>query len=145
MGRKERMGQILVAINGRTYRLACADGQETRLEALAACVTAKVDQVAKDFGQVGEERLMLMAALLVADDLFELRALNPTPTLAAAVSLDAPSDQHRPDVELRSAHAHAPADVAQPSPSTASAPLAHTSVPLAKPKLPGKPPKAELA
>jgi cell division protein ZapA len=67
------MGRVTVTLNNRTYRLACGDGEEVRLQALAAHLKVKVDDLAAQFGQVGEERLLLMAALLVTDELFDAR------------------------------------------------------------------------
>lgn len=67
------MGQVQATINGRSYRLDCADGQEQRLGELAKFVGQKVDQLAGEFGQVGDIRLLLMAALMTADELFDLR------------------------------------------------------------------------
>jgi cell division protein ZapA len=67
------MGQVVLTLNGRVYRLACGDGEEERLQALAAYVREKVDALTADLGQIGEARLMLMSALLIADELFEAR------------------------------------------------------------------------
>ena len=80
------MGQIAVVLNGRTYRLACGEGQEDRLRALADHLKAKVDTLAIEFGQVGEDRLLLMAALLVTDELFDARerAADPERTFDSA-------------------------------------------------------------
>lgn len=80
------MGQILVTLNGRSYRLACGDGEEARLQSLAAIVKSKVDQLAIQFGQVGEDRLFLMSALLIADELLDARERL---TLGAAASATA--------------------------------------------------------
>lgn len=68
------MGQVTVSLNGRTYRLACNDGEEDRLRALADQVRQKLDTLIKEFGQVGETRLMAMAALMLADDLLDAKA-----------------------------------------------------------------------
>lgn len=68
------MGQVTVTLNGRTYRLRCEDGEEQRLLALAEHVRQKVDQLVAEFGQIGEDRLLFMASLLVTDELFEARA-----------------------------------------------------------------------
>jgi cell division protein ZapA len=78
------MGQVAIRVNGRTYRLRCGDGEETRLLALAAHVGDKVDSLVKDYGQIGEERLMLMAALLVCDEYFEARERANAATPAAS-------------------------------------------------------------
>ena len=67
------MGQIQVVMNGRSYRLACGDGEEARLQSLASMVKVKVDELALQFGQVGEDRLFLMSALLIADELLDAR------------------------------------------------------------------------
>lgn len=67
------MGQVAVTLNGRTYRLRCGDGEEERLLSLAAHVRNRIDALAAEFGQAGDERLLLMAALLIADELFDAR------------------------------------------------------------------------
>jgi cell division protein ZapA len=72
------MGQVTVTLNRRTYRLACGDGDEARLQDLSAYVKAKVETLAARFGQVGDDRLLLMAALLITDELFDAR--SPTET-----------------------------------------------------------------
>ena len=68
------MGQVTVTLNGRTYRLRCGDGEEKRLSELAEHLSLRIDRLAMDFGQPGDERLLLMAALLVTDELLDLRA-----------------------------------------------------------------------
>lgn len=68
------MGQIAVTLNGRTYRLRCGDGEEERLLELATHVSARVEGLVANFGQVGDDRLMLMAALTIADELWEVRS-----------------------------------------------------------------------
>lgn len=73
------MGQVAVTVNGRTYRLKCGDGEEARLLELAGYLTARVEAVAKEFGQVGDDRLLLMAALLITDELFDVRARASVP------------------------------------------------------------------
>ena len=67
------MAQVSVEVNGRPYVIGCEDGQEQRLGQLAAVVDAQVRQVARDVGPLGETRLMLMGALVMADDIAELR------------------------------------------------------------------------
>ncbi|MBV9996451.1 MAG: cell division protein ZapA [Caulobacteraceae bacterium] len=68
------MAQVTVEVNGRPYLVGCEDGQEPRLRELAGLVDAQVRQVARDVGPLGETRLMLMGALVMADELNELRA-----------------------------------------------------------------------
>src|SRR5579863_4150653 len=67
-GRTE-MGQVVVKVNGRDFALSCADGQEPRIRRLAQYVDAKVGDFTKVLGQVGEARLVLLAALVIADEL----------------------------------------------------------------------------
>ena len=63
------MGQVVVKVNGREFPLSCADGQEARIRRLAQYVDAKVGEYTKQIGQVGEARLILIAALVIADEL----------------------------------------------------------------------------
>jgi cell division protein ZapA len=65
------MGQVSVTINGRDYDIACADGEEDHVSDLAAQVSARVDQLADNVGQLGEARMLLMACLVLADELKE--------------------------------------------------------------------------
>jgi cell division protein ZapA len=68
------MAQVAVTIGGRTYRLACNEGEEEHLEALAREVDNKFDTIHKSFGEIGDQRLIVMAALTIADELAEARA-----------------------------------------------------------------------
>ncbi len=68
------MAQVTIEVNGHEYVVGCEDGQERRLADLAASVDAQVRQVARDVGSLGETRLMLMGALVMADDITELRS-----------------------------------------------------------------------
>jgi len=65
------MAQITVTINNKHYPLACADGDEDRLRKLAAYVDSKTAALAKQLGHVSEARLILMAAVLIADELHD--------------------------------------------------------------------------
>ena len=62
---------MTVTLNGRTYRLRCADGEEQRLHDLVDHIRTKIDNLTAQFGPVGNERLLLMAAILISDELFE--------------------------------------------------------------------------
>jgi len=63
------MGQVTVAVNGRSFAITCDDGQEPRIRRLAQYVDAKVAEFVGSVGQVGETRLLLLAALIIADEL----------------------------------------------------------------------------
>ncbi len=65
------MAQVDVTINGRNYRVACDDGQEGHLRQLAEYVDQRVMELVGSVGQVGEARLVVMASLLIADELSE--------------------------------------------------------------------------
>jgi cell division protein ZapA (FtsZ GTPase activity inhibitor) len=65
------MGHASVTINGRNYRLACSDGEEARLNAIGQHVSMTVDKLVKEFGQIGTDRLLVMAAIMITDELFE--------------------------------------------------------------------------
>jgi cell division protein ZapA len=63
------MGQVVVTVNGRQFPINCDDGQEPRIRRLAQYVDAKIGEFARTLGQVGEARLILLAALVIADEL----------------------------------------------------------------------------
>ena len=65
------MGQVSIKINGRDYDIACADGEEDHVNELASEVSARVDYLASSVGQLGEARMLLMACLVLADELKE--------------------------------------------------------------------------
>ena len=67
------MAQVDVSVNGQSYRIACEDGQEDRLVDLAAMVNEKVLGLVNQIGQVGSNRLLVMAALIIADELVDLK------------------------------------------------------------------------
>jgi cell division protein ZapA len=67
------MAHVSVTINGRQFRMACDDGQEDHLLKLAAEVNEKVDQLKGAFGEIGDTRLTVMAAIMVADELADVR------------------------------------------------------------------------
>ena len=67
------MGQVSVILNGRTYRLECGEGEEAHLIELAEYLGTHVEVVKRKFGQVGDDRLILMASLHVMDELWDLK------------------------------------------------------------------------
>jgi|EndMetStandDraft_8_1072994.scaffolds.fasta_scaffold116313_2 cell division protein ZapA len=63
--------QVTVSINGRNFRLACEDGQEGHLKRLAAELDRRIEELRVRFGEIGDTRLTIMAALVVADEVTE--------------------------------------------------------------------------
>ena len=67
------MAQVSVTIDNRKYRLACNEGEEGRLESLAGVIDSKIGELRAAFGEIGDQRLVVMAALTIADNLAEAR------------------------------------------------------------------------
>jgi cell division protein ZapA len=89
------MPQVSVTINGRQFRMACENGEEARLTRLAEELDGRIRQLRASFGEIGDTRLTVMAALALADELSEvkerLRRLEPelaTLQEASVVSAD---------------------------------------------------------
>ena len=69
------MTQINIYINGRNYEIACDDGEEDRVQKLGQYVADKFSELVARMGQVGDTRLLVMTALLIADELSDSHAL----------------------------------------------------------------------
>ncbi|HEY6600415.1 MAG TPA: cell division protein ZapA [Xanthobacteraceae bacterium] len=89
------MPQVNVTINGRQFRMACESGEEARVTHLAEELDARIATLRARFGEIGDTRLTVMAALALADELSEvkekLRRLEPelaTLQEASVVSAD---------------------------------------------------------
>jgi cell division protein ZapA len=65
------MSHINVTINGRQYRMACEEGQETRLLRLAESLESRIESLRGKFGEIGDARLTVMAALTMCDELLD--------------------------------------------------------------------------
>ena len=63
------MGQVVVKVNGRDFALSCPDGQEPRIRRLAQYIDGKIGEFVGTVGQVGDARLLLLAALVITDEL----------------------------------------------------------------------------
>jgi cell division protein ZapA len=68
------MGQVRVTISGKSYRMACEDGQEDRLAGLAERLDQSIEQLRERFGEIGDQRLTVMAAITFADQQAEVEA-----------------------------------------------------------------------
>jgi cell division protein ZapA len=83
------MAQVVVTIAGRTYRMNCEDGQEPHLQRLATEVDARMGDLKQNFGEIGDQRLVVMTALTIADELDSARGSNESlEAEAAAVRTD---------------------------------------------------------
>ena len=68
------MPQVTVTISGKTYRMACEEGQEEHLEALAARFDRTMGQLRDAFGTIGDQRLTVMTGIMVMDELVDAEA-----------------------------------------------------------------------
>ncbi len=103
------MAQLTVKINGYAYNVGCEDGQEAHLQEMARQVEHRIEGIKALGGQSGESRLLLLAALLMADELhdtgIELASLRQPsravpPTLSSPVA-DPAEPGERPDVRTK--------------------------------------------
>ena len=93
------MAQITVTINGRGYPVACNEGEEQRIGELARYVDGKVKSFAKDLGQIGEARLLVLAALVLADELADTHAAQSGSRGGNGALADPPQDNAASGIE----------------------------------------------
>jgi cell division protein ZapA len=65
------MAQVTLRINGYAYTVGCQDGEEQHLQLMAGEVERRIEGIKSAIGQSGESRMLVMAALMMADDLYE--------------------------------------------------------------------------
>jgi cell division protein ZapA len=68
------MSSVNITINGKQYRVACEPGQEQRLTQLAQDFDERIGSMRTRFGEVGDARLTVMAAMMLGDELVDARA-----------------------------------------------------------------------
>jgi cell division protein ZapA len=97
------MPQVSVTIAGKTYRMACAEGDEGHLEGLAAAYDARIEQMRTSFGEIGDLRLHVMAAIAQADELHETkrRIAALESEVAMLNSVNASRDERLERIEAR--------------------------------------------
>ena len=83
------MKLIMITLNGRTYQIACEEGQEDHVRALAADIDGRIGDLVRTIGQVGEARLLVLVSLLMADELAEARSRAATSAPAPEASAPA--------------------------------------------------------
>jgi len=101
------MPQVNVTIAGKAYRMACGEGEEPHLEGLARLYDGKIQEMRQAFGEIGDMRLHVMAALMVADEATELqRRIAKLESDLALLQGDAgTADRRLGEVEDRAAEA----------------------------------------
>lgn len=87
------MAQVTLKMNGYTYTVGCEDGQEQHLLSMAGQVESRINSIKALGGQSGEARLLALAALLMADELHDMKT-----ELDAARSAPKPAKAAKPDV-----------------------------------------------
>jgi len=80
------MADVEVAVAGRRYKLSCRDGEEDHLRALVRMVDLKAEEITGTLGEMTETRTLLLSALLIADELNDLRGA------AAVARNESPAD-----------------------------------------------------
>jgi cell division protein ZapA len=80
------MPELAVTINGRSYSVSCGEGEEERIRGLAQYVDAKVADFARTLGQIGDAKLLVLASLLVCDELADATEELRRQRRAAAIS-----------------------------------------------------------
>jgi len=101
------MPQVNVTIAGKAYRMACGEGEEPHLEGLARAYDGKIQEMRQTFGEIGDMRLHVMAALMVADEASELqrRVARLEADLASIQGDAGVADRRLGEVEDRAAEA----------------------------------------
>ena len=79
------MAEVTPFLNGRAYRITCADGQELHIEKLGRYIESKLQGLVREVGQKGDALLLAMASLMIADELAEARGgIDGAPSGAAS-------------------------------------------------------------
>jgi cell division protein ZapA len=76
------MAHVTIRVNGYSYTVGCEDGHEAHLQDMAAAIEQRIESIKALGGQSGEARLLLLAALLLADELHDLRKTGAKPAAA---------------------------------------------------------------
>ncbi len=107
------MSQVSVTINGRQFRMACEDGQEDHLTNLASELDARIADLRTKFGEIGDSRLTVMAALTIADELNEMGSRIKTLEQELAAARDVQAAAANRDETVQAAVAAALASAAE--------------------------------
>lgn len=77
------MPELTLTVNSRNYDVACGEGEEPHLRTLAEFIDGKITAIVGKDGRRGDTRLLLMATLLIADELFEAKKNTPAENTAS--------------------------------------------------------------
>ena len=61
------MPEVDIVINNREHKIACSEGEENRVKELAALLNEEVSKIANSIGQIGDVKLMVLAAITILD------------------------------------------------------------------------------
>jgi cell division protein ZapA len=124
------MAQVSLQINGYGYILGCGDGEEAHLRALADDLNNRIDQIKAATGPSGEARMLLMAALMLSDELHDIR-LNAAKAAPSGAGTEAGEQKAARRLRAAAKRAEAIAAETAPAPTPAPAETAQTAMSLA--------------
>jgi cell division protein ZapA len=107
------MAQVSVSIDDKAYRLACDDGQEAHLTELAAGIDQRIKTLRQSFGEIGDMRLMVMTAIMLADEAADLRQAIEAARADAAQAVSAVAREQQAGHDDRRAIVSAISDLAR--------------------------------
>lgn len=87
------MAEVTISIDDKAYRMACDPGQEQHLAKLGARFDAYVSHLRQTFGEIGDQRLLVMAAMIVLDELHDTETRLEQARLALASATEGGSNQ----------------------------------------------------
>lgn len=99
------MNDVMLTFNGRSYKLACAEGEVDRLLALARHVKARLETLLATHGQVGDERLLLMLVIELTDQLWDAEAARDAAVQRAEAAERTLAQRPEPRASRKSASA----------------------------------------
>ena len=67
------MANVNIKFNGKDFLLSCEDGQEAHLEELSEQLNQKFENLKKDLGNIGENKLLLITSIKIIDEYFETK------------------------------------------------------------------------
>jgi cell division protein ZapA len=85
------LAQVTIKLNGYSYTVGCEDGQEAHLTAMADQVESRIESIKKLGGSSGEARLLVLTALLLADEIHDMRIEMEAVRAAAITAAPAPA------------------------------------------------------